>query len=123
MCAECEQNNTPQKFSHIKNPSQRKQARTRHPAYWSWRAMMKRCYYPEVKEYRYYGSLGVTVHRPWHDFNLFKDALPPRPKGTTLDRINPFGNYEPSNVRWATRREQNQNTRRAYRMKNPIKDE
>ncbi|MGE0362794.1 MAG: hypothetical protein AB7R67_18925 [Vicinamibacterales bacterium] len=29
----------------------------------------------------------------------------------TLDRINNSGNYEPGNVRWATRREQNQNTR------------
>lgn len=39
--------------------------------------------------------------------------LGPRPKGKTLDRINPYGDYAPGNVRWATWREQRLNQRRA----------
>jgi hypothetical protein len=34
------------------------------------------------------------------------DCIGCRPQGTTLDRIDPLGHYEPGNVRWATPAEQ-----------------
>jgi hypothetical protein len=37
------------------------------------------------------------------------DCIGVRPEGTTLDRIDPFGHYEPGNVRWATPAEQTAN--------------
>ena len=42
-------------------------------------------------------------------FQQFFDYIGPRPDGYTLDRINPLGNYEIGNVRWATHAEQTAN--------------
>ncbi|MFW7357495.1 MAG: hypothetical protein ACODTL_16245 [Brucella sp.] len=83
------------------------------PHYSRWVAMKQRCYNPNAHGYRYYGGLGVTVCDEWlHDAWAFADAIgtPPTP-AHTLDRIDPTGNYEPSNVRWLTIEEQQQNRR------------
>ena len=44
-------------------------------------------------------------------FDEFWQELGKRPANASLDRINPEGNYEPGNVRWATIAEQNRNRR------------
>ena len=45
----------------------------------------------------------------------FLEHIGPRPSGEhSLDRINPFGNYEPGNVRWATAEVQANNKRENY---------
>lgn len=80
-----------------------------------WLSMKNRCNNPKNKAYFYYGGKGVSVCEEWENsFESFRDWA----KGNgyksdlTLDRINPDGNYEPSNCRWATWHEQRMNQRR-----------
>lgn len=85
----------------------------------SWRGMKERCSNPNSTGYKYYGAKGVKVCDRWlgkDGFNNFLADMGERPsKELTLDRINPFGDYEPSNCRWADRRTQANNKRANYR--------
>jgi hypothetical protein len=47
-------------------------------------------------------------------FDGFLEDMGERPDGKTLDRINPFGNYEKDNCRWADNATQKSNTRKRY---------
>lgn len=85
---------------------------SKHPLYAIYHAMMHRCYDDKTSSYERYGALGVEVCARWREsFWSFVEDVGERPDGKTLDRIDPFGNYEPSNVRWATRQEQEANKR------------
>ena len=88
----------------------------KHKLYQVWRSMKRRCYEPERKDYKNYGALGVTVCSRWMMFKNFYDDMLEigYQEGLTIDRINPYGNYEPGNVRWSTWKEQAKNKRKAW---------
>jgi hypothetical protein len=85
------------------------------PEYNAWDRMKARCYNPKYENYKWYGAKGITVCDRWlNSFENFLSDVGFRPsKEHSLDRFpNKFGNYEPGNVRWATRKEQARNTTR-----------
>jgi hypothetical protein len=78
--------------------------------YSSWRAMLTRCYRVDHWNYRFYGGRGIRVCNRWRSsFADFYVDMGPRPPGTTLDRIDVHGDYEPGNCRWSTWTEQRLN--------------
>jgi hypothetical protein len=83
----------------------------RTPTYLSWRAMRMRCENPKHDNYPMYGGRGIKICERWLVFENFLADMGERPEGTTLDRINPNGHYEPSNCRWADKTEQSRNRR------------
>lgn len=92
------------------NPSY-KHGMTDTPTYRSWAAMLTRCTNDKLPQYKDYGGRGVTVCERWFDFCHFYADMGVRPDGKSLDRIDNDKGYSPDNCRWATRTEQNKNSR------------
>lgn len=95
-------------------------APTSHPLFQVWRGMTRRCIDPRANQYADYGGRGIAVCERWRDFMLFVHDMQPgyRP-GLTLDRINNDEGYSPANCRWASRQEQNRNSRRNRIVETP----
>lgn len=88
--------------------------------YHTWRDMKERCYNPNYQYFDRYGGRGILVCDEWkNSFEKFRDWAfsvgykeHPDTKWQSIDRIDVDGNYEPSNCRWITHKEQMRNTSR-----------
>jgi hypothetical protein len=85
--------------------------------YGIWNGMKDRCRNPNNRNWKNYGGRGITICDEWrHSFATFLEYVGPRPGPEfSIDRYpDNDGNYEPGNVRWATKGEQQRNTRRTH---------
>lgn len=88
------------------------------PEYKVWLSMRSRCNSKTSNSYKWYGAKGIRVCERWHSFdNFYKDmGMRPSPYHS-IDRINVEGHYEPSNCKWSTIKEQNENKRDTIKYK------
>jgi hypothetical protein len=83
-----------------------------------WVMMKQRCLNTKNKDYPNWGGRGITVCDRWlESFNNFLEDMGQKPENNSLDRINNDGNYEPSNCRWATSIQQQNNRRTSKKNK------
>jgi hypothetical protein len=85
------------------------------PEYKCWHSMRERCLNPKHPFFKDYGGRGITICERWNSYENFLDDMGRRPPDHVFDRTDNDGNYEPSNCRWVTVTESNQNRRSSKR--------
>ncbi len=99
----------------------------KHPIYSVWASIKTRCYNSNNHSYSYYGGRGIKLSSEFHQFLVFYNYVTELPNyrnrlshKLTLDRIDNNKDYERSNLRWSTMKEQC-NNQRAKTMAIPTK--
>lgn len=90
------------------------EARKKHNTkeYMAWTQMRARCFTKSRPDYDRYGGRGITVCERWNDYKNFLLDMGRAPSSRhSLDRVDTNGNYQPSNCRWATHKQQANNRR------------
>ena len=91
----------------------KKITRRENSTYGLYHGMKSRCLNKNNRAYKNYGGRGIKICKRWLESfdNFYADMGEAPSKNFTLDRINNNGNYTPSNCRWASKTDQNNNTR------------
>lgn len=97
----------------------RTHGRSSTPEHKTWEAMRQRCLNPRNPSYPQYGGRGIRICDRWMAFENFYADMGRRPVGTSIDRVDVNGDYEPDNCRWATAVEQMRNTTRTFEAHEP----
>jgi hypothetical protein len=85
--------------------------------YFVHRKLVARCTQPSDPGFERYGARGITVAAEWLTFDGFVASMPlGYTQGLTLERLENDGPYSPTNCKWATRFEQQANTRKTVRI-------
>jgi len=98
----------------IKMPNIKKHGLSGHPIYQVWYGMNRRCYNKNCYSYRNYGGRGISVCDEWrNNVKIFADWAFKNgyKKELQIDRIDNYGNYEPSNCRFVTNKKNSRNRR------------
>lgn len=92
--------------------------RSNDPEYVSWLGIKHRCLNSRSNLYSHYGGRGIKVDLRWiESYEAFITDVGRKPTPAhSIERIDVNGNYEPTNVTWATQKEQTRNTRRSRRV-------